>query len=48
MESGGLGEISVHTGGEMIFDGPKLWYPSPGGIMKRIREKLGVAEGEKR
>ena len=45
MEFGGLGEISVHTKGEKLYDGPRLWYPSPGSILKRIREKLGTTGG---
>jgi hypothetical protein len=33
---GGLGEFSVHIDGRKVVDTNRLWYPTPGKIVKRI------------
>jgi len=39
-QMGGLGEISVLRDGERVYDGPRLWYPTPGGVVRAVREAL--------
>jgi len=38
---GGLGELSVSIDETKIFDGNRLWYPTPGGVIKKVRAALG-------
>jgi len=33
---GGLGEFSVHIDGRKVVDTNRLWYPTPGKIVKQI------------
>ena len=40
---GGLGEFSVHLDGRKVIETSRLWYPSPGKIVSRVRDML--AEG---
>jgi hypothetical protein len=40
IEAGGLGEISVHHEGKQLYDGPRLWYPTPGSVVRHVREAL--------
>lgn len=44
IENGGLGEISVHVDGERVYDGPRLWYPTPSGIVQAVRAARSKAE----
>jgi hypothetical protein len=37
---GGLGEFSVHLDGRKVIDTSRLWYPSPGKVVSRIRNLL--------
>jgi hypothetical protein len=37
---GGLGELSVAIDGSRVFDGNRLWYPTPGGVIKKVRAAL--------
>ncbi|MGI9166295.1 MAG: hypothetical protein ACR2G5_07910 [Pyrinomonadaceae bacterium] len=39
---GGLGELSVSIDETKIFDGNRLWYPTPGGVIKKVRAALGT------
>jgi hypothetical protein len=37
---GGLGELSVAIDGAKAFEGSRLWYPTPGGVIKKVRAAL--------
>jgi hypothetical protein len=37
---GGLGELSVDLDGTKVFEGSRLWYPTPGGVIKKVRAAL--------
>jgi hypothetical protein len=37
---GGLGELSVDIDGSKVFEGNRLWYPTPGGVIKKVRAVL--------
>lgn len=37
---GGLGELSVDVNGERVFTGNRLLYPTPGGVIKKVRAAL--------
>jgi hypothetical protein len=37
---GGLGELSVSIDGSKVFEGSRLWYPTPGGVIKKVRAAL--------
>jgi hypothetical protein len=37
---GGLGELSVSIDETKIFDSNRLWYPTPGGVIKKVRAVL--------
>ncbi|MFN2513600.1 MAG: hypothetical protein ABR568_19545 [Pyrinomonadaceae bacterium] len=37
---GGLGELSVDLDGSKVFEGSRLWYPTPGGVIKKVRAAL--------
>jgi hypothetical protein len=37
---GGLGELSVAIDGSMVFESSRLWYPTPGGVIKKVRAAL--------
>lgn len=39
-EKGGLGELSVTVDGATVYDGNRLWYPTPTGVLKKVREAL--------
>ena len=37
---GGLGELSVGIDGSKVFEGSRLWYSTPGGVIKKVRAAL--------
>ena len=37
---GGLGEFSVQIDGRKVIDTNRLWYPTPGKIVKRVKALL--------
>jgi hypothetical protein len=37
---GGMGELSVAIDGAKVFEGSRLWYPTPGGVIKKVRAAL--------
>ena len=37
---GGLGEFSVYIDDRKVIDTNRLWYPTPGKIVKKIQELL--------
>lgn len=37
---GGLGELSVSIDETKIFDGNRFWYPTPGGVITKVRAAL--------
>jgi len=37
---GGLGEMSVAIDGSKVFESSRLWYPTPGGVIKKVRAAL--------
>ena len=37
---GGLGEFSVTLNGDKVIDTNRLWYPSPGKVVRRVRALL--------
>jgi len=37
---GGLGELSVDIDGSKAFESNRLWYPTPGGVIKKVRAAL--------
>ena len=37
---GGLGELSVGIDGTKVFEGNRLWYPTPGVVIKKVRAAL--------
>ena len=36
----GLGELSVYIDGQKKIDTNRLWYPSPGKVVKKVRALL--------
>lgn len=44
MERGGLGEFSVTVDGDKVVDTNRLWYPSPGKVVEKVRAALRVAD----
>ena len=40
---GGLGELSVDLDGVRIFNSSRLWYPTPGSVVQKVREALNEA-----
>lgn len=38
---GGLGELSVSIDGSKVVDGNRLWYSTPGAVIKKVRSALG-------
>lgn len=41
---GGLGELSVSVDGSKVYKSNPLWYPTPAGVIKKVRAAL--AEGQ--
>jgi len=39
-KKGGLGELSVDVNGKRVFTSSRLWYPTPGSILKKVRAVL--------
>ena len=37
LEKGGLGELSVEADGRKLYDSNRLWYPSPGSVIRRVK-----------
>jgi hypothetical protein len=37
---GGLGEFSVSLDGRKVVETSRLWYPSPGKVVRKIRSLL--------
>jgi hypothetical protein len=40
MKKGGLGELSVSIDEQKIYASSRLWYPTPGGVIKKVRAAL--------
>ena len=40
-QRGGLGELSVSIDDRKVFDTNRFWYPTPGGVLKKVRAALG-------
>jgi hypothetical protein len=40
LAKGGLGELSVSIDGSKVFESSRLWYPTPGGVLKKVRAAL--------
>lgn len=38
--NGGLGELTVSIDGAKVFEGNRLWYPTPGGVIKKVQAAL--------
>ena len=38
--NGGLGELSVSIDGVKVFEGNRLWYPTPTSIIQKVRAAL--------
>jgi hypothetical protein len=38
---GGLGELSISVGEEKVFNSNPFWYPTPSGVIKKVRAALG-------
>lgn len=38
---GGLGEFSAYIDGRKVIDTNRLWYPTPGKVVKKIKGLLG-------
>jgi hypothetical protein len=43
LERGGLGEFSVTVDGDKVVDTNRLWYPSPGKVVEKVRAALRIA-----
>jgi hypothetical protein len=43
---GGLGEFSAYIDGRKVIDTNRLWYPSPGKVVKKIKALLGDTKSE--
>ena len=39
---GGLGELSVSIDDKKLFEGSRLWYPTPGSVIKEVRGALAI------
>lgn len=37
---GGLGELSVSIDGSKVYEASRLWYPTPGSVIKKVRAAL--------
>jgi hypothetical protein len=37
---GGLGELSVSIDERKVVDTNRFWYPTPGGVLKKVRAAL--------
>ncbi len=38
---GGLGELSVSVDGVKVVEGNRLWYSTPGAVIRKVRTTLG-------
>ena len=43
LERGGLGEFSVTVDGDKVVDTNRLWYPSPGKVVEKVRTALKLS-----
>lgn len=39
---GGLGELSVRIDNKKLFEASRLWYPTPGSVIKEVRDALAT------
>jgi len=39
---GGLGELSVSINDKKLFEGSRLWYPTPGSVIAEVRGALAT------
>jgi hypothetical protein len=39
---GGLGELSVGVNGVKVFESSRFLYPTPSGVIKKVRTHLGT------
>ena len=37
---GGLGELSVSVDGKKVYNSNPFWYPTPAGVIKKVRAAL--------
>jgi hypothetical protein len=37
---GGIGELSVSIDDRKVVDTNRFWYPTPGGVLKKVRAAL--------
>jgi len=37
---GGFGELSVDVNGNRVFNGSRLWYPTPTSVIQKVRSVL--------
>ena len=47
LERGGLGEFSVTVDGDKVVDTNRLWYPSPGKVVEKVRAALKGANSKR-
>jgi hypothetical protein len=40
MKRGGLGELSVSIDDQKVVNTNRLWYPTPGAVLKKVRAAL--------
>jgi hypothetical protein len=43
MKGGGIGELRVTVDGRDVYDGNRLFYSTPGRILRAVREAMGEA-----
>ena len=39
---GGLGELSVSIDGQKVIETNRLWYPTPGKVVAKVRKLLAL------
>ena len=39
---GGLGELSVAIDDRTVYKPSRFWYPTPGGVLKKVRAALAA------
>jgi len=37
---GGIGELSVSIDGLKVYKSSRIWYPTPGGVIEKVRAAL--------
>jgi len=44
LNKGGLGQLTVEVDGREVFDSPRWWYATPGGVLKKVRNFLVLTD----